>query len=142
MFRSNKESKVNNFYQIEDCLRLLKVPFDAKLTHQVMNEERGASLRLLYQLKLALERHFSRNKKTVTGLRPSTVDSKMKKVTDLTKSLPKIHKQLGLEPTFKHRHIPLAIVENKLLRFEHARSVLEKKAKNDENEEISMLKSM
>ena len=32
-YRSNKEAKVHNFYQIEDALRYLKVPFDAKLTH-------------------------------------------------------------------------------------------------------------
>jgi len=29
-------------------LRDLKVKFDGKLIHQIMNEERGAALRLLY----------------------------------------------------------------------------------------------
>jgi hypothetical protein len=50
---------VNNFYVIEDALRKLKVRFDAKLIHNIMQEERGAALRLLYQLKLACHK-FSR----------------------------------------------------------------------------------
>lgn len=29
-------------------MRQLKVKFDGKLVHQIMNEERGASLRLLF----------------------------------------------------------------------------------------------
>ena len=52
--RTNKEAKVNNFYKIEEALRSLRVRFDAKLTHNIMQEERGAALRLLYQLKLAI----------------------------------------------------------------------------------------
>lgn len=51
---TNKEAKVNNFYLIEDAMRILKVRFDGKMTHSIMQEERGAALRLLYQLKLAL----------------------------------------------------------------------------------------
>lgn len=57
-----------------------------------MNEERGAALRLLYQLKLSLDRYFSKKTKTVTGLRPSTVDSKIKRVSELTRSLTANHK--------------------------------------------------
>lgn len=128
-----------NFYQIEDCLRSLRVPFDAKITHQVMNEENGAAIRLLYQLKLSIDRHFGKGIRSVTGLRPNTVESKMRKVSELTRSLPKLSK---LEPTFKHKHKPLKDIETKLLRYEHARSALEKKAKNDEMAEINMLKSM
>lgn len=48
LFRTNKEAKVNNFYMIEDALRHLKIRFDGKLTHNIMQEERGAALRLLY----------------------------------------------------------------------------------------------
>ena len=54
MSRAGKESQVNNFYMIEDALRLLKVRFDGKMIHNIMQEERGAALRLLYQLKLAI----------------------------------------------------------------------------------------
>ena len=61
-------------------------------------------------------------------------------MTDLTKSLPKLSK---LEPTFKHfKHKPLKDIESKLLRYEHARSTLEKKAQNDHMTEVNMLKSM
>jgi hypothetical protein len=48
VLRSNKEAKVNNFYKIEEALRFLKVKFDAKLINNIMNEERGCALRLLY----------------------------------------------------------------------------------------------
>jgi hypothetical protein len=43
--------------------------------------------------------------------------------------LPNIHKELGVEgPTFKLTHKPLKNVEEKLLKFELARTNLEKKA--------------
>ena len=35
---------------------MLKVRFDGKMTHSIMQEERGAALRLLYQLKLAIQK--------------------------------------------------------------------------------------
>ena len=92
IYRTNKEAKVHNFYQVEDALRYLKVPFDAKLIHQIMNEERGASLRLLYQLKISLDKHLQKSDMTVTNLKQSVVDSKVKKIEDLSRKLPKIHK--------------------------------------------------
>ena len=46
--RKSKEAKVNNFYLIEDALRKIKVKFDGKMMHQIMEEERGVVLRLLY----------------------------------------------------------------------------------------------
>lgn len=47
---------MNNFYLIEDALRKIKVKFDGKMIHQIMEEERGVALRLLYQIKLAAQR--------------------------------------------------------------------------------------
>jgi len=38
---------------VEDALRKIKVKFDGKMVHQIMEEERGVALRLLYQIKLA-----------------------------------------------------------------------------------------
>ena len=74
MLRTNKEAKVNNFYLIEDALRHLKVRFDGKLTHNIMQEERGAALRLLYQLKLAIQKRQgpppdAAEAETMTGLK-------------------------------------------------------------------------
>ena len=65
---------MNNFYMIEDALRLLKVRFDGKMIHNIMQEERGASLRLLYQLKLAIQKRegpgpTETEGKTITGLK-------------------------------------------------------------------------
>lgn len=92
-----------------------------------MNEERGATLRLLYQLKIALERHLAKGDLTVTNLKQKVVDNKVKKVADLAISLPKIHTQYGVEePTFKFKHKPLKYVEEKLLKYEVARANLEK----------------
>lgn len=92
IYRTNKEAKVHNFYQVEDALRYLKVPFDAKLIHQIMNEERGASLKLLYQLKISLDKHLQKSDMTVTNLKQTVVDAKVKKIEDLSRKLPKIHK--------------------------------------------------
>jgi hypothetical protein len=94
-----------------------------------MNEERGASMRMLYLIKLALDKHFSENDTTVTGLKQAVVDKKVKHVSDLAVKLPKIHKEYGVDgPTFKLTHKPLKNVEEKLLKFELARANLEKKA--------------
>ena len=81
MNRTNKEAKVNNFYLIEDALRMLKVRFDGKMTHNIMQEERGAALRLLYQLKLAIQKREgpppdALEAETMTGLKQSTVNRK------------------------------------------------------------------
>lgn len=67
--RLNKEAKVTNFFQVEEVLRHIGVKFDAKLIHMIMNEERGASIRLLYQIKLALDKLFSQSDMTVTNLK-------------------------------------------------------------------------
>lgn len=92
-----------------------------------MNEERGASLRLLYQVKLAVEKHFTQDDLTVTNLKQKTLDGTVKKVADLALRLPEIHRQYGVEgPTFKAKK--LQIIEEKLLKFEVARSTLLKKA--------------
>lgn len=36
----------------------LKIKFDSKLINSIMKEERGAALRLLYQLKMSLEKVY------------------------------------------------------------------------------------
>ena len=69
MIRTNKEAKVHNFYQVEDALRRLKVQFDAKLIHNIMNEEPGASLRLLNLLRRGVDSQFSNADQSVTNLK-------------------------------------------------------------------------
>lgn len=83
---------MNNFYMIEDALRLLKVRFDGKIIHNIMQEERGASLRLLYQLKLAIQKRqgpgpLETEAKTITGLKQSTVDRKINERLEKTSNL-------------------------------------------------------
>ena len=91
-YRTNKESKVNNFYLVEDALRALKVRFDGKLTHSIMQEERGAALRLLYQLKLAIQRREGPppdelEAQTMTGLKAGTVQRKLAQKMETTNQL-------------------------------------------------------
>ena len=91
-FRTNKEAKVNNFYKIEDALRFLQVRFDGKMIHNIMQEERGAALRLLYQLKRAIELRQGAGpteleETTLTGLKKSTVDRKISERLGQTKTL-------------------------------------------------------
>jgi hypothetical protein len=57
-----------------------------------MNEERGASLRLLFQLKLAIERNVtdatqSGLKETMTGLRSTKVEKHLKEVEKIRKEV-------------------------------------------------------
>ena len=73
---------MNNFYLLEDALRMLKVRFDGKLTHAIMQEERGAALRLLYQLKLAIQKREGPppdelEAQTMTGLKVGIVQRKI-----------------------------------------------------------------
>jgi hypothetical protein len=123
-------------------LRAIRVNFDAKLIHQVMQEERGASLRLLYQIKIALDRYFAEGKLTVTGLKEERLAKHVKKVSDLSASLPKVYKQHGIDgpsiaPTPFVRHI-----EEKLLKFELAHVELRERAQKGEREEKRLLETM
>ena len=80
---------------------------------------------------------------SVTGLKQSVVDQKVKKVADLAVKLPQIHKQYGVDgPTFKHVHKPLKQIEQQLLKYEVARANLEKQAAEDDLAETNMLKSI
>ena len=58
----------------------MKVKFDAKLVNQIMNEERGAALRLLYQLKLGLSKALQPDKNTMTNLKTTILDKKVSQV--------------------------------------------------------------
>ena len=63
---------------IEDALNALKIRVDGKLIHNIMQEERGAALRLLYQLKLAIQKMEGpapdeAEATTTTGLKHGTV---------------------------------------------------------------------
>ena len=43
---------------LEPTFRNLKIKFDSRMVDQVMKGERGLALRLLYQLKMALEKVY------------------------------------------------------------------------------------
>ena len=73
-------------------MRSLKVRFDGKMTHNIMQEERGAALRLLYQLKLAIQKREgpppdAMEAETMTGLKASTVQKTLLRKNEKTHSL-------------------------------------------------------
>ena len=89
---------MTNFYRVEEALRKLKVRFDAKMIHNIMQEERGAALRLLYQLKLSCARLSQvepadhPDMMSMTGLKNGTMHKVMTKknerTLEQTKSIP------------------------------------------------------
>ena len=96
-----------------------------------MYEERGASLRLLYQIKIAIDKHFSDSKLSVTGLHQKVVDKKIKHISDLSAKLPSIKGEYNIE-SVPANHF-LHHVEEKLLKFQLAHAKLkERAAKGDE----------
>lgn len=54
--RNTKEVKISNFSQILPVMRNLNLKFDSNITEKIIGEERGVALRILYQLKMALEK--------------------------------------------------------------------------------------
>jgi hypothetical protein len=56
--RENVAAKIDNFTKLQPTLRALKIKFDSKMIDGIMKEERGVALRLLYQLKMSLEKVY------------------------------------------------------------------------------------
>ena len=75
-------------------MRQIKVRFDGKIIHKIMQQQKDAALNLLYQIKIALENHFSDSNITATGLKKEKVEEKLKEVAELSSILPSIHHKL------------------------------------------------
>lgn len=54
--RETRQAKIDNFTRVEPTLRNLKVKFDAKTIKNIMDCKRGEALKLIYQIKMALEK--------------------------------------------------------------------------------------
>ena len=50
--------RLQNFEKLEPTLRNLNIKFDSKMVDKIMKRERGIALRLLYQLKMCLEKVY------------------------------------------------------------------------------------
>ena len=48
------DSKLNNLTRLEPTLALLEIPFDTNTARNIMNQDKGAATRLLYQLFIKL----------------------------------------------------------------------------------------
>lgn len=49
---------MQNFEKLEPTLRNLNIKFDSRLVDKIMKQERGYALRLLYQIKMILEKVY------------------------------------------------------------------------------------
>ena len=49
---------MQNFEKLDPTLRNLKIKCDSKMVDKIMKKERGHALRLLYQLKMMLEKVY------------------------------------------------------------------------------------
>lgn len=96
-----------------------------------MDEERGAALRLLFQIKL--NREESLKSMTMTGLNPEMVETKMMKATQAGRIA---HKK-GLQPTIKSKK--LSLIEENLLKFEERKERLELKAIREQQREDQLV---
>ena len=56
--REINSHKVKNFEKLEPTFRNLNVKFDSTIVDKIMKQERGCALRLLYQLKMILEKVY------------------------------------------------------------------------------------
>ena len=111
--------------------------FESKLINSIMNEERGAALRLLFQLKQIVEKTRS-NEFTTTGLKRSTVDKAFKLSSSRTASL--TLNRAGLETMNKGEKTK--IVEKKMLKFEDAKLRLEERAADECRKEREQVRSL
>ena len=57
--KATRDSKVNNFCLLEPTLKSLSIKFNTQLVDDIMKEKRGAAMRILIQLKMALEKVYS-----------------------------------------------------------------------------------
>jgi hypothetical protein len=106
-----------------------------------MQEERGAALRLLYQLKLAIEKSdiggVDAHKVTMSGLKPELVNKKLEETLNLRVSLP-----LTSKLSTANGSIKLAPIERAMLPFEHKKSLLEQTAKQRQRDEELLIERM
>jgi hypothetical protein len=87
-----------------------------------MNEERGAALRLLYQLKLAIQKdkpelfgnQASLAQKTMTNLEKQAVDKKLQDAVSLKYTLPQTSKLTTINKSKK-----LEPIEKNMLKYEY-----------------------
>ena len=106
-----------------------------------MQEERGAALRLLYQLKLGIEKAdiggIDAKKITMTGLKPELVNKKLEETLNLRVSLPLTSKLQTVNGSLK-----LAPIEKAMLPYEHKKMLLEEKAKQKQREEDLLIERL
>lgn len=132
--RNKKEWKVKNFQEVETSLREIKVRFDAKLVNQIMTEERGAALRLLFLIKM--NREIDQPNMTMSNLPQKKVDhvfsdAKMKEQT---------LRGTNILPSFDAKKT--RVVEQKLLRFEDFKNTQERKILKERTREEDVIKTL
>lgn len=102
-----------------------------------MNEERGAALRLLFQIKLAIEKLENPDPMSMTNIPKTKVDQKWGDATQLGQTLKKTS---NMTTAFKSQK--LKTVEQGQLRFEQRRIDNLRKAEEDHEAEQRLIRGM
>lgn len=128
---------------MEAALRDLKIKFDAKLINNIMNEERGAALRLLYQIKRAIQTRDgpppdALEAKTETGLKKSLLDKVREQRKEQTNALASTieYKTQGGKDVRSNK---LKLQDLHLVQFDISQKLLFEKAKKDADFEASTI---
>uniref|UniRef100_A0A674HYH1 Sperm flagellar 2 n=1 Tax=Terrapene triunguis TaxID=2587831 RepID=A0A674HYH1_9SAUR len=119
-------SKLNNFSRLEPTLQLLGVQFDQNEAQNIMTEQHGAAIKLLYQLYVALEK---KKKAGLTGvameaMRPAApaklqgIESELYR--ERLRNLMPRQTDLRLQQVSEHFEMKSKHMENKIARIQFA----------------------
>lgn len=135
--KSNRDSKINNFCLLEPTFKSLNIKFNAQLIDDIMKEKRGSAMRILIQLKMALEKVYPPSDMNVLTSTGKSTDSKPakrlkpgKEKYDTMSSI--LFKRRLQEMNEAQKEINLRTHQHK---FEEIRQRQEEKAKRDEDNE-------
>jgi len=128
---------MGNFEKLEPTLRNLKIKFDSQQVDRIMKKERGVALRLLYQLKMMLEKVYTPTDVQVLKATGQFADGQpIQKIPAAKEKFDAVQHAF-----FKQRLQTLnkpqktLNMEKHLLKFEHERSQQESVAKRASNVE-------
>lgn len=135
--KDSRDSRINNFALLEPTLKSLNIKFNTQLIDDIIKEKRGAAMRILIQLKMALEKVYAPTDMNMMAKTGKTTESKPAK-----KLKPGKEKYDTMSSTlFKRRlqelneaqkDVNLRSHQNK---FEEIKRKQEEKAKKEEEEE-------
>lgn len=117
----------------------MKLKFDSKLINSVMDEEKGAALRLLFQIRINRENNV--NGLTMTGLKPQILQKKANKNFMVESTLMQKGLTMKVSGTM-NKSKKLKNIENRLLKFEETKQRQEYEAFMNQKREEEFVKKL